>query len=328
MKLAICVTHYDEPQSVVKPLLDSIAVQENINFDDIQVIIVNDGEKAVLKPRFLNHYNFPIEYHIEPHRGISGARNSAFNYAVQDGAEYVMFCDCDDAFYSTLGLWLIMGEIDKGGFDSFYSIFAEEVHNAYDGTIFYKYRESDATFVHGKVHRVQYLLDKNIRWNENLTCHEDSFFNALAQKCTNRLVYCQTPFYLWKWRADSICRKSQLYLLETYTKFIDSNDALITEFLARGLEEDAKYYSFFLIYDAYLAFNHAEWLTENALEQRKINLVRFNAYFQKYKALAESLDIKKKIEIAKGLQCKHADQGLLFIPQTFFSFYKEFSQFS
>ena len=38
-------------------------------------------------------------------------------------------------------------------------------------------RERDSTFVHGKVHRRQYLLDQRIRWNPALTIHEDSYFN-------------------------------------------------------------------------------------------------------------------------------------------------------
>ena len=43
MKLQILVPQYKETDEVVKPLLDSIALQQGINFDDIGVVIVNDG---------------------------------------------------------------------------------------------------------------------------------------------------------------------------------------------------------------------------------------------------------------------------------------------
>lgn len=92
----------------------------------------------------------------------------------------------------------------------------------------------DSTFVHGKVHRRQYLLDNKIRFNPKLTIHEDSFFNILAQNLTESAKYCPTPFYLWKWRDTSVCRHDKDYILKTYNNMLDSNDALIDEFNNRG----------------------------------------------------------------------------------------------
>ena len=42
-KLSICVPQYKETEEVIKPLLDSIAIQQNIDFKDIEVVIANDG---------------------------------------------------------------------------------------------------------------------------------------------------------------------------------------------------------------------------------------------------------------------------------------------
>ena len=44
--LEILVPQYKETDDVVKPLLDSIAIQQNVDFDDIGVIICNDGSDA------------------------------------------------------------------------------------------------------------------------------------------------------------------------------------------------------------------------------------------------------------------------------------------
>ena len=41
--LEILVPQYKETDAVIKPLLDSIAIQHNAKFDEIGVIIVNDG---------------------------------------------------------------------------------------------------------------------------------------------------------------------------------------------------------------------------------------------------------------------------------------------
>ena len=64
MKLQILIPQYDETDEVIKPLLDSIEIQQNVNFDDIGVIIVNDGSEIHLTEEFLNHYSYKIEYYF------------------------------------------------------------------------------------------------------------------------------------------------------------------------------------------------------------------------------------------------------------------------
>ena len=97
----------------------------------------------------------------------------------------------------------------------------------------------DSTFVHGKVHRRKFLIKNKIRWNENLTIHEDSYFNCLCQRLAKDLKYSQSSFYLWKWRDDSVCRHDDKYILKTYNNMLDSSDALVTEFSSRNMREDA-----------------------------------------------------------------------------------------
>jgi hypothetical protein len=92
-----------------------------------------------------------------------------------------MFCDADDMFYNACGLWIIFREFENGGFDSLVSLFIEETRMPGTNEVMYINHENDSTFVHGKVHRRQYLIDKKIRWNDNLTIHEDSFFNIQCQ---------------------------------------------------------------------------------------------------------------------------------------------------
>ena len=53
MKLQILVPQYNEDESIIKCLLDSIAVQIKVDFNDIGVIIVNDGSDCLLDVNFL-----------------------------------------------------------------------------------------------------------------------------------------------------------------------------------------------------------------------------------------------------------------------------------
>jgi hypothetical protein len=133
--------------------------------------------------------------------------------------------------------------MENGGFDSLVSAFIEETRTPGTKEPIYINHDIDVTFVHGKVHRRQYLLEKNIRWNENLTIHEDSYFNCLCQKLANELKYSQTSFYLWRWRDDSVCRNDFKYILKTYNNMLDSTEALVDEFICRNRLGDAQFYA-------------------------------------------------------------------------------------
>ena len=68
MKLQILIPQYNETDSIIKPLLDSIALQQNVDFNEIGVIICNDGSDTYLTDELLNSYSYKIEYYKEPHK--------------------------------------------------------------------------------------------------------------------------------------------------------------------------------------------------------------------------------------------------------------------
>ena len=155
-KLDILVPQYKETDEIVKPLLDSIAVQQSVDFSEIGVIICNDGTDVRLSDELLHSYPFEIEYHLCEHKGVSATRNACFD---KSEADYVMFCDADDCFCNSLGLYIVFREMGiNGGFDTLVSSFIEETRNPQTKEVLYVPHEVDSTFVHGKVHRRKYLL--------------------------------------------------------------------------------------------------------------------------------------------------------------------------
>ena len=59
--ISILVPYYNEGESVVKHLLDSIAVQQNFDMSEVEVIICKDGDEGQdLSQEFLDSYNFDI----------------------------------------------------------------------------------------------------------------------------------------------------------------------------------------------------------------------------------------------------------------------------
>lgn len=309
MKLQILIPQYKESDEVIKPLLDSIMVQQSVDLkNDVGVIIVNDGSDVFLSEEFLNSYPFEVKYFKEKHRGVSGTRNACFDHST---ADYVMFCDADDMFCNVCGLHIIFNEIENGGFDSLVSCFVEESRHPQTKKPLYLNHEMDSTFVHGKVHRRQYLVDQHIRWNKKLTIHEDSFFNIQCQNLSKNVKYCPMPFYLWKWRDESVCRHDPKYILKTYNNMIDSNDALIDEFLKRGMLDKAGFYTVFMIFDAYYTMNKPEWINQENQEYRTATEKRFGKYFKKRENLWTGVTIQDKMQISNGVRSRSVNEGML-----------------
>lgn len=306
MKLQILVPQYHETDDIVKPLLDSIALQQNVDFNEVGVIICNDGSDVFLSEEFLRSYPYEIRYYKEPHRGVSATRNACLDHAK---ADYVMFCDADDLFSNVCGLWIIFREMETG-FDSLVSVFIEESRDPKTLEPYYLNHEMDSTFVHGKVHRRKYLLQNDIRFNDALTIHEDSYFNILCQNLSQNVKYCTTPFYLWKWRDDSVCRHDPKYILKTYGNMLDSNDALIAEFLRRGIKDKASFFTGFMTFDAYYTMNKPEWIDQENQEYREKTEKRFAEWFRKHKDLWDGMSDADKMQISNQIRTRSVMEGM------------------
>lgn len=313
-KLQILVPQYQEDDSIIKPLLDSIELQQNVDLkNDVGVIIVNDGSSVFLSEDLLNKYTYTIEYYKADHGGVSKTRNTALDYAT---ADYVMFCDADDMFCSACGLYIIFQEF-KTGFDALVSAFIEETRNFQTGEPVYISHGIDVTFVHGKIYRRQFLIDSNIRFKDELTIHEDSYFNCLAQKCAKEVKYCPNQFYLWRWRDASVCRHDPKYILKTFNNMLDSSTALITEFLRRDMRKEASFYATSMIFDSYFTMNKKEWIDQENKEYRKAVEERFKIYYKQFEVLFLTIDEKDKAQIIVDIKNRFFGEGLLMESITF-----------
>lgn len=317
-KLQILIPQYHEDEKTLSPLLKSIELQQNVDVkNDIGVIICNDGtwsDGYALSEEFLNSFPFEIKYILNDHKGVSATRNACLDAAT---ADYVMFCDADDMFYNMCGLWIVFREMKGEGFNALSSIFVEETKDMRSGEKIYINRENDSTFVHGKIYRRSYLQYNNIRFNDSLTIHEDSYFNCLAQRLSGQVKYCQAPFYLWRWRDDSVCRHDPKYILKTYVNMLDSNTALVNEFIKRGRPMDAQYYSTMMIYDAYFMMNKAEWLNQENQEYRMNTEKRFKKYFNEFKEYYDAIPQELKSQIIMGMKNRFFQEGVFMESITF-----------
>ena len=318
VKLSILIPQYNEDETVISPLLDSLLIQQGVDLKEVEIIIVNDKSDVILSDSFIDKYAnkfAKVEYiKSEKHIGVSAARNMALDAASGD---YVMFCDADDMFLNACGLYIIFTEMEEGGFDSFMSCFTEETRHPETGERLYVNHDTDSTFVHGKVHRRKYLLDNDIRFNPNLTIHEDSYFNCLCQRLTEKVKYCPMPFYLWKWRDNSVCRHDEKYILKTYNNMLESNTALVNEFITRHKSQEAAFFATSMIYDAYYTMNKKEWLDQANQSYRYNTEKRFKRYYEEFNILFRSIDEQTKQQIIVGIKNRFFGEGLFLESITF-----------
>lgn len=281
-KLELLVPQYKENEAIVKPLLDSIAGQQNKSLlSQIHVIICNDGSNVRLGRKFLEKYPFKITYHIEEHGGISATRNKLLDHAT---AEYIMYCDADDMFYRPDAFDIIFKNINEKHFDFMQSHFLEEVINPENGKSVLLLRSRGLTFVHGKVYRRQFLVDAEIRWNPRLTIHEDSYFNFTVHAVSRNTYVEETPFYLWKYRADSVARRDPLFNLNSYNNLLDSESALLHEYIRRGLYDHINYQITFILIKGYYITTSDDWANWDNKIAKASAMSKLQYMYRKFKS--------------------------------------------
>ena len=312
--LDIVITHYNEPIEVCRPLLESIALQQCVDFSKVGIIFFQDGEndhsdvpKALAEDYARKGINIRA---LEcPHGGVSVARNHGLKYAYND-AEYVMFCDCDDMFLSALGLYIIFKEIDEGSFDVLSSLFLEEGRDNFGQPVYIPH-EHDSCFIHGKVYSVRWLIQSGLCFNPDVRVHEDGCFNAVAMNVANEKRYVDKAFYLWKWRDDSIVRNSPLFVLRTYDELVKARCIIVDELLNRDNKMQACYYAGMLLFDAYYLYNICP-KTKEADEPLLLECAMrcFAFFYSRYKYLIDLLTPSSLSAISRVARMQAIEEGL------------------
>lgn len=295
-KLQILIPQYNEDDNKIKPLLDSIAIQQDINLkEDIEVFIGNDGSDTKLSIDFLKQYPFRIQYHYFEHGRLAATRQKLLDLVT---APYVMWCDADDCFISTIALNVIIQSMEKGA-DMFIADFMEQ-HIFPDGKVVYIPHHNDSVFVHGKVFRTEFLRANNIKWHPELHEHQDSPFNVLARTCSKKQALCNIPIYMWCSNPDSVCRKNGKYhSANTWPHMIDSYQALVDDLKDRGFGTHACYYAKWCLYATYYEMAHGIWLQEDVNDRKIATYKRLIEFCNKNELLIDNCEEKLIEDIDK-----------------------------
>lgn len=327
MKLDIVVPHYREPWNVCRYLFDTIAVQRGILFENIRLILVNDGEDSVLfggadNAMFhLAEYPFTVDYIVKGHEGVSAARNAGLDAS---DADYVMFCDADDGFLNNYALHLIFSAMQEG-FDYLVSNFVEETFDA-EGNATIIPHDQDLTFMHGKVYRRQFLLDNDLRFDESMNIHEDGYFNMLVYATAQnvgKIKNITTPIYLWRWNDNSVVRSNREdFVLRTYSDVMLTRAGICRQLHRRGYEDEYITAVCMTVLNSYYDFQKTRYhMAKNAKYLRNAEKA-FKAYWLEFRKVFNDCTNQKISEVACVARENAVKNGMMFEQQDIKSFLK------
>ena len=284
-----------------------------VNFDDVGVILVNDGEENELPKECFDGYPYSICQMSIPKGGVSKARNAGLDAST---ADWVMFCDFDDCFSSVMGLYLIFCAMNEDKYDTLWSNFTEETKDN-EGKLILVPHGRDYVFIHGKAHRRQFLVDNDLRFHDKLTIHEDAYFNVLVQAVAKeeRIASIKTPIYLWKWNDNSVVRKdnSEDYILDTYDHLIRQKIAITEQLIKRGMTKEVLMIVAKTVVDVYYDCQQSTWRIPKVKDKVQKAENWFSAYLKRYAEYYTRADIKVIAGLAKSCREHTLNKGTFFM---------------
>ena len=284
-----------------------VGLQRNIDFDEVGVILVNDGEESRLPDELFKDYPYRVTNLTIPHGGVSKARNSGI---AASKADWVVICDFDDQICSTLGLQLVFSAINEDNKDMYWTKFLEEV--PVDNAMKLQPHQRDVVFVHGKIFRRQWLIDNNIRFHNGLTLHEDVFFNQLAQAIAaeDRIGSIETGWYLWCHNPASVGRSyGDTFLFDTYDHLMIQRNEMAKEFKRRGMDTQVKLVVGKTVVDAYYDFQTYFWRAKEHEATFKRNERWFCTFLKRYGADYTKCDTRAISKLAAQSRDYHYKCG-------------------
>ena len=233
--LSILVPHFMEPAETCSFLLDSVDMQEGVDFSKIELIVCDDGPDCADISSALAGRKFSTSHIKLDHKaGVSAVRNRLMAEA---SGEYILFCDADDGFCRADGLADALcvlqapckgGKLDLVAFDYYAEQPDKKTFKYYNGS-----------HVHAKFFRREFLADIEAEWPEGIDNNEDSAFVPPVSKLATRKIYADSvkPFYVWKYNPLSVTRREGgiMYAVKYFPDFVKS-----TMFAARKYPDGTK----------------------------------------------------------------------------------------
>lgn len=118
--------------------------------------------------------------------------------------DYIMFADADDMLLPR-AVEILYHEAKLHDYDLMRSNFIHEddTHQSLGNIMGIN---SSITWLHGKIYKVKFLREKNIRFPNELRYNEDAYFNVVVWHCTENKGETSELTYLWRSNKESLTR--------------------------------------------------------------------------------------------------------------------------
>lgn len=217
--ISIIIPHHQETIEQMIPLLSSINGQVGINFENVEVIVINDNESGALKVEDFKDFarvQPRVKILFNPKEGYMGVSRQIGIDAAQ--GEYLLFCDSDDAIYSNT---VLMDLFTRGGADCYSYKFIEQSENG-----MWMEHNPQFTWMFANCYRRQFLVEHDVRFHDNLLWHEDTYFNQVFLAYGPRVEFLGYVGYDWIFSPNTITRRNNAeYTSKSLCMFIDALDA-------------------------------------------------------------------------------------------------------
>lgn len=117
--------------------------------------------------------------------------------------DYIMFMDSDDMLMPN-AVETLYTEAKRNRVDILSSDFIAERNNI--SNVQLHAGKTPVTWTHGKIYRIDYLKNNNIRFRNDMRLNEDAYFNLVAVNCTDNKKTIAETTYLWRDNQNSLTR--------------------------------------------------------------------------------------------------------------------------
>ena len=241
-----------------------LKLQRLADWNRIRVTVVHDGTEC-FPEEYFSGYPFTVHQVSIPHGGIAAARNWCIDHSE---ADWIRWNDCDDMFANVYALREIQNVLDDKRNDM---LWFDVIAETFDEKTYIK-MERDPVVVHGKLFRRQFLLDKGIRFNEELTWCEDSAFLSLIEMEIDHQkigrIRTKYPLYAWIERQGSLCNRPEIKFKNLESFFL-RHCYVAEEFKKRGMTAQYNTMCMRTMADSYYTLKKAPGITEDKTEHEK-----------------------------------------------------------
>lgn len=205
--VSIIIPFYRVSQQRLDTVLTSINNQIGIDFQRVEVILVNDGGPQMTLP-VAPVLQFTV-------RMIQRADNQGAGVARQAGMDvatgrYYMFVDADDQLQNVNALETFFRAVQfHGDRDILISKYLEQlVDDERGGYRYVVHRNHNWTAPVAKWFNRAFIDEVGLRWRDDLRVFEDTYFVGLACDLAEHIYYMDDVTYVWLHNAQSTVRQN------------------------------------------------------------------------------------------------------------------------